>query len=119
MATRRKTEDLDLPRRAPATTPQQREDELISMAFDAVEEKIRTKQATSQELVHFLKLGSSREKLEQERIAMSNQLDAVKMDALRAQQRTEELFAEALSAMRRYQGEDPVALNPGEHEEDY
>ena len=97
------------PRRSrPATTPEGRENQLISLAYDLVEKRIRQGTATSQETTHFLKLGSSRERLEQERLTHENELTAVKIAALASQQATEELYRDALNAMRTYAGHDPV-----------
>jgi hypothetical protein len=95
-------------RSRPATTPEGRESQLISLAYDLVEKRIRQGTATSQETTHFLKLGSSRERLEQERLEHENELTAVKIAALASQQATEELYRDALNAMRTYAGHDPV-----------
>lgn len=89
-----------------ATTPEGRENQLIGLAVDLAEEQMRAGTASSQVMSHFLKLGSSREKLEQERISMENGLLAAKREALEAAGRIEELYATALNAMRNYQGVD-------------
>jgi hypothetical protein len=97
------------PRRSrPATTPEGRENQVIALAFDLVEKRIRNGTATSQEVTHFLKLGSSREKLEQERLRHENELTAVKINAIASAERQEELYREALNAMRSYSGQDPI-----------
>jgi len=92
----------------PATTPEGRESQLIAAAFDLVEKRILEGTATSQEVTHFLKLGSSREKLEQQRIAYENQLTETKIEALESQKRVEELYRSALDAMRLYSGQEPA-----------
>jgi hypothetical protein len=97
------------PRRSrPATTPEGRENQLVSLAYDLVEKRIRQGTATSQEVTHFLKLGSTREALEQERLRHENELTAVKIAALESQKVVEELYREALNAMRSYSGQDPI-----------
>jgi hypothetical protein len=73
-----------------------------------VEKRIRNGTATSQETTHFLKLGSSREQLEQERLRHENELTAVKIAAIASEQVKEELYRDALNAMRTYSGQDPV-----------
>ena len=102
-----KTKD-SAPRRPPATTPDQRENELISLATDVAERQMRDGSASAQVISYYLKLGSSREKLEQERIANENRLMDQKIEALKSQQRVEELYANALSAMQSYQGYHPA-----------
>ena len=92
-----------------ATTPEGRESELVSLAMDLVEKRMRNGTATSQEVTHFLKLGSSREKLEQQRIEYENQLSKVRMEAISSQQRTEEMYKDALAAMSTYQGREVVS----------
>lgn len=107
MAARRKVDETSTTRRRPATTPEAQENQLISSAFVLAGKQIDEGTASSQVITHFLKLGSSREKLEQERIAHENELLKVKKEAMESQQRTEELFAEAIRAMRSYTGEEP------------
>lgn len=102
----RRTSGSDEPRRrlTPAATPEARENQLISAAYDLAEQRILDGSASAQELTHFLKLGSSREKLEQERLRIENSLSQAKIELMQSQQRQEELIAEALEAMRGYQG---------------
>lgn len=76
--------------------------------MDLAEKRIMSGDASAQEVTHFLKLGSSREKLEQERLQNENQLTQAKIDLMASQQRQEELIAEALRAMRGYTGQEPV-----------
>jgi len=103
MAVRRRTEGPSkVTRHRPSTTPEGRESELIALAIDAAEKRIRDGSASAQEIVHYLKLGSSRERLEQERLAHENQLLQVKREAIESQKRVEELYTEALDAMRIY-----------------
>jgi hypothetical protein len=80
---------------------------MVSAAIDLAEKQIRNGTASSQVITHFLKLGSSREQLEQERLFHENELTRVKIDAIASQKRVEELYLEALSAMRSYSGELP------------
>jgi hypothetical protein len=93
--------------RRPATTPEGREQEVVSQAIDLAEEQIRNGTASSQVITHFLKLGSTREQLEQQRLAHENELTKVKIEAVRSAERTEELYKEALDAMRSYSGQLP------------
>lgn len=104
---RRKPSEGERRRRKPATSPEQRENELVSMAADLAEEQILGGTASSQVITHFLKLGSSRERLEQERLRHENELMEVKKEALEGQKRVEELYMQALDAMRSYSGAQP------------
>lgn len=104
MATGRGRSKPERPRRPPATTPEAREKQLIAMAYDAAEEQILGGKATSQLLTHFLKLGSSREDLEKQRLMKENELLSAKVEELGSSKRTEELYREALKAMRSYSG---------------
>ena len=102
MASRRV--DNSKPRQPPATTPEARENQVIAAAYDLAERQILAGDASSQVITHFLKLGSSREKLEKERIALESQFLQAKAEAMASQKRTEELMTEALDAFRSYSG---------------
>lgn len=111
MVSRRRTEpEATPPRRRPATTPEAREKQLTAMAFDAVEKRIAAGTASAQELVHFLKLGSSREALEQARLERENILLEAKAEALAAKDRMEELIQNAMVALRDYKGLEPLEM---------
>lgn len=105
MPARRRRSEANTTRRRPATTPEGRENELVSLAIDLAEQQIREGTASSQVITHFLKLGSTREQLEQQRLEHENELTRVKIEALESQKRVEELYSEALQAMRSYSGE--------------
>lgn len=94
----------------PATTPEAREGQLISAAVDLAEKQIREGTASAQVITHYLKLGSSRERLEQERLAHENDLLVVKREAMESAQRVEELYSQALNAMRAYSGQEPLQM---------
>lgn len=91
-------------RRRPATTPENRENQLVAKAARLAEQQIDDGTASSQVLIHYLKLGSTRERLEQQRLRHENELLQVKRDAIAAQGRMEELYKEAIQAMRTYGG---------------
>ena len=111
MATRRVSEPKGkVTRRPPATTPEARENQLISHAVDLAERQLLDGTASAQVISHFLKLGSSREKLEQERIAKENELLDAKREQLASQARVEEMYKSALDAMRSYAGYEPLEI---------
>ena len=105
MPARRRRSEADTSRRRPATTPEGRENELVSAAIDLAERQIKNGTASSQVITHFLKLGSTREQLEQERLGHENELTRVKIEALESQKRVEEMYQKALEAMRSYSGD--------------
>lgn len=104
MPARRRRSGSDKTPHKPATTPEARESEVVGLAIDLAEEQIRDGTASSQVITHFLKLGSSREQLEQQRLEHENELTRVKIEAIESQKRVEELYMEALDAMRSYSG---------------
>lgn len=93
--------------RRPATTPEERELELSGAAYDLADEQLRNGTASSQVITHFLKAGSMRERLEQQRIEHEIELMDVKREQLEGQKRVEELYVSALEAMRSYSGSSP------------
>lgn len=96
----------------PAITPEARENQLISLAVDLAERQLREGTASSQVITHYLKLGSTREKLERERLEEENKLLKAKTKALEDQGEYKELVAEAIKAMRNYSGQgDPDEYN--------
>ena len=115
MATRRKVSEPGKRRGRPATTPEAREHQLIALAEDLAEDQIRRGVASSQVISHFLKLGSTRERLEQERLAHENELLQVKKQAIESQQRVEEMYRNALDAMRSYAGSGPETPDDDEN----
>lgn len=96
------------PRRRPATTPELREQQLIAAAVDLAEQQIADGTASAQVISHFLKLGSTREKLEQKRLEQENLLMQAKIEQIRSAERIEELYQNAIAAMRTYSGQDPI-----------
>lgn len=94
-------------RRPPATTPEGRENQLVALAVEVAEQQLREGTASAQVITHYLKLGTTRERLEQEKLARENELLRARSEALASAQRVEELYTKALSAMRTYAGHEP------------
>lgn len=95
----------------PAISPEQRESQLISLAIDVAEKQLAEGSASSQVITHFLKLGSTREQLEQQRLTQENELLRAKVDQLASAKRVEELYENALNAMRSYAGHEGFETN--------
>ena len=92
--------------RRPATTEVNRENQLVSLAIDLAEKQLAEGSASSQVITHYLKLGSTREKLEQERLSRENDLLTSKVELMASAKRVEELYSAALNAMRSYAGRE-------------
>ena len=90
----------------PALTPEARENQLIALAVDLVEKRLREGTASSQETTHFLKLGSTKNKLEMEKLEEENKLLRAKTESLASMKKIEELYAEAMTAFRGYSGQE-------------
>lgn len=104
MAKVKGTNSKPLPKLRPALTPEAREQQMAALAMDLVEQRLRDGTASSQETTHFLKLISSKAKLEQEKLKLENELTAAKTKAIGDTAEIKVLYEEALKAMRRYGG---------------
>lgn len=97
----------------PALTPEARENQLISLAIDLVEKRLTEGTASSQETTHFLKLATTKARIEKEILEKQKELIVAKTETLQSQKRSEEMFAEAIKAFRSYSGQG------SESEEEY
>ena len=89
----------------PALTPEARENQCISLAMDLAEQQLRDGTASSQLITEFVKRGSTKARLEQEILMEQKELMAAKTEAMQSAKRVEELYTEALKAMRGYAGQ--------------
>lgn len=87
----------------PALSPENRENQLISLAIDCAEQQLRDGTASSQVITHYLKLGTTKHKLEMEKMKLENELVRAKTEALESNKRTEQMFEDAMKAFRGYQ----------------
>ena len=92
-------------KRRPALTPETRENQLISLAVDLAEKQLQEGTASSQVITHYLKLGSGRERLEREKLEEENKLLKARTEQLQSMKRVEELYEEAIKAMKNYGGQ--------------
>lgn len=101
-----KTKGLDSIRAIrPALTPEARENQMISLAVDLAERQLQEGTASSQVITHYLKLGSMRERLEREKLEEENKLLKARTAQIQSMKRVEELYEEAIKAMRNYSGQ--------------
>lgn len=107
MARKRTQSDIssDSPRQIPARSPEARENQMIALAVDLAEKQLIEGTASAQVITHYLKLGTLKEQLEREKLEKENELLKAKTEAIQSAQRVEELYSNALEAMRRYSGD--------------
>lgn len=102
---------------APALTPEARENQLIYLATELAEQQLRDGTASSQVITHFLKLGTTREKIEKEILEKQKDLVEAKTKALKTAEATEELYTNAINAMRLYSGQKSSKENDENYEQ--
>lgn len=88
----------------PALTPEARENQMISLAIDLAEQQLRDGTASSQVITHFLKLGSSKERLEMDILREQKGLVQAKTKAYASTEEIKELYEGAMKAMKQYSG---------------
>lgn len=93
-------------KRPPAKTPEARENQLIDASINLAEEQILQGTASAAVITHFLKLATVRERLEREKLEMQIQLDKAKAEAMGSEKKIEELYTNAMQAMRTYSGQE-------------
>lgn len=92
----------------PALSPEARENQMIALAVDLAEKQLMEGTASSQVITHFLKLGTTKAELEREKLASENELLRARTEAIQSAKKVEELYTQALNAMRNYGGQgDP------------
>lgn len=91
-------------KKPPARTPEEQEKRMISMAMDLAEKQLSEGTASAQVITHFLKLATTKEELEKEKLIKENKLLNAKAESLQSNSKIEELYEQAISAMRTYSG---------------
>lgn len=101
-----KNQDSSNPTRKmrPGLTPEARENQLVSLAVDLAERQLMEGTASSQVITHYLKIGSTKERIEKEILEKQKDLIEAKTQSLQSSQRIEELYINALNAMKEYGG---------------
>lgn len=98
--------------RMTATTPEGREAQMVAAAERLAAQQMADGTASAQVITHYLKLGSTRERLEQARLEGELRLQEAKIQAMASNERLETMYMNAMRAMRGYSGE------PDEPDED-
>lgn len=102
----KKSNSSSSPRRAPAKTLESRENQLIELAVDTAERQLKEGTAPPSVVLHYLRLGTSREQLDKQKKSAEVELLEAKTNAYHSNERIEELYNEAISAMQNYAGKD-------------
>lgn len=99
--------DMEPIERRPVLTAEARENEMISLAMDLAEKQLAEGTASSMVIVHYLKLAAQKEERELEKIKASKEIELLnaKTESLESAKRIEELYTQALGAMKRYSGQ--------------
>lgn len=95
-------------KRAPAKTPEARENQLVALAIDVAEKQLLDGTASSQVITHYLKLGSTKDRVEKDILLEKKELLRAKTEAMQSSKRVEELYKTALDAMRMYSGNNTL-----------
>lgn len=88
----------------PALTVEARENQMISLADEEAERRIRSGKASDSLLLHYLKLGTSKNELEKAKLEQETALAAAKVESIKQAEETKELYEKAIQAMRVYSG---------------
>ena len=99
-----KVKDASKMKFKPALTPEGRENQMIALAMDLAEQQLRDGTASSQLITEFVKRGSTKARIEREILAEQKELISAKTESIKSAQRIEELYTNAISAMRKYSG---------------
>lgn len=87
-----------------AMTPEDREDELILLATNLAEQRLRDGTASNQLIAEIMRMGTTKERLQKEKLRRENEMLRAKTEAIEAQKHTDEMYQKALDAMRSYAG---------------
>lgn len=103
MANTKKQQD-SIKRRRPALTPEAQENKMISLAVSLAEKQLAEGTASSQVITHYLKLGSTRERIEKEILEKQKELLEAKTKSIENSQKVDQLYEAAINAMKKYSG---------------
>lgn len=114
MARRGSSSEEALPKLPPTSTPEARESQLIALAYDLAEQRLREGTASSAETVHFLKAGTAKSQAETKKLEHEIKLLEARTDALGDESRLEQLLDKAMEAFAGYRGEEPQPFEDGD-----
>lgn len=88
----------------PARSDDERERQMINLSYDLAEARMRNGVATSAEICHFLKLGSTRAKYEQEELQENIKLLKARTDDISEGKRASAQLDELMKVIKQYGG---------------
>ena len=100
--------------RRPATSPDDREQQLAGLAYDLAEQQLRDGTASAAVMTQLMKFGSSRELLERQKLEHEAAMNQAKIAQMESASARDAMYEEAIRAMSLYQGHEP----PPEYEDD-
>lgn len=86
----------------PLMSPEAQENHMVSLAMNLAEKQLRDGTASAQVISHFLKIGSTKDRMEKEILELQKDLIVAKTETLHAQQNMDEMYKKAIDAMRSY-----------------
>lgn len=95
---------MDILARRRAITPEARENQLIALAVDLAEKQLAEGTASPMVIAHYIKMGSTKERLEREKLQRENEHLRAKTESLQSARHLEEIYKEAIDAFRGYGG---------------
>ena len=90
----------------PASTHEGRDAQMIDLAYACAEQRMRDGTASSQEIIHFLRLATEKTKLEEEKLRHETALLETKQHAIDAAESSNVDYANVIAHLRRYKGLD-------------
>lgn len=97
-------EEYEAPSFTPAMTPEDQEDQLISLAVDLAVQRLRDGTASNQLVSEIIKLGTVKERLTREKLQRENEMLRAKTEAIEASKNNGEMYLKAIKAMKTYAG---------------
>lgn len=91
--------------RTSATTPESSEHRAAALAMKLALKKLEDGTASNQLIIEMIRLGSTESALKKERMEQEIELITAKTDSIKSEKRSEELFADAIAAMKKYRGD--------------
>lgn len=88
----------------PARTPEGRENQLIALAMDLAEQKLRDGSASSQIITLFLNLATTKAQLELEKLKSDVAVSNARVDSMKSQEKSAEMYEKVLAAFKSYSG---------------
>lgn len=91
-------------RQAPAKTVEGREQQMMALAMDLAEKKLRDGTASNMLICHFLKQATVQAELEKEKIRADVEWRKAQVKSIADQKSIEESYNKAIEALKTYQG---------------